>query len=254
MVTPSAIFTFILLACALSVLSLPANGQPKTIDIVNPVWQNFSEEDGSGFYFDLMRRIYEPLGIAVKIEILPWSRAAILLQQKKADAMLGSYKEQPHLYIYPKQPVWLDISAAAFKRDQHNWQGNNTLNNKRVGWIRGYDYHKHIDFKTHYLEFNQNHQGWNMLAMDRLDFYIDSITDLRLYMQQQSLSTETYAIEPVLVKPMYLRLAKTEKGQQLADLYDQRIFDLVQNRMLEQLYKKWGYEHHYPDFVQVLKD
>lgn len=251
MVRLSTICIVLCLALMLRSPLLPA--QPRSIHIVNPVWLNFAEADGSGFYFDLMRGVYQPLGIAVNIDIIPWSRAALLLQKQKADAMLGSYLESPELYHYPSQPVWLDVSAVAFKYDRFAWRGVQTLKDKQVGWIRGYDYHKYLEPAMHFHEVSKNHQGWNMLARDRLDFYMDSITDLRLYMKQHQLSAETYAIEPVLIKPMYVRLAKTEKGKQLADIYDQRIAELARNGHLEKLYKKWGYEDFYANFIKELK-
>ncbi len=225
---------------------------PNTINIVNPSWKNFTEVDGTGFYFDLMRTVYEPEGITVNIEIMPWARAELMLVQLKADAMLGAYQEEVRQFTYPDKPLWLDTSSVVFKPSKQKWHGIESMQGKSIGWIRGYDYHKFIDPIMDYVEVLDNHQGWQMLAKDRLDFYMDSSTDLQLYMAEHSLNADEYQIKSVLVKRLFLRLARTKKGRQLAGLYDQRIMDLYRSGKLRDLYLKWGYSSHYQAFEHVL--
>jgi polar amino acid transport system substrate-binding protein len=232
--------------------SLSASGS--TLVIVSPAWKNFTEADGSGFYFELMRLIYEPLDIAIEYKITPWARGLIMLDHQQADAMLGAYLAEPEKYHFPKKPIWLDVSAAVFKRDKFKWRGLASLKNKDVGWIRGYSYDAYIDVEMSKKELIDNRQAWELLRLDRIDFYIDSLTDLTLYMKDQGLSSKRYALETVLVKPMYVKFAHTDKGKRFADIYDQRIVELHQNEQLKQLYIKWAYDtDQYPAFVDALQ-
>jgi hypothetical protein len=58
-----------------------------------------------------------------------------------------------------------------------SWHGLNSLTQRKVGWIRGYA-HLKVNMDVHRV--NDNKQGWAMLELDRLDFYIDSLTDIQL--------------------------------------------------------------------------
>jgi polar amino acid transport system substrate-binding protein len=220
--------------------------------IVTPVWKTFTEENGSGFYFDLMRLVYEPEGIAISYQITPWARSAILIQNKQADAMLGSYKQQQEVYLYPTKPIWIDHSAVAFKRDKVKWTGTSSLSGKSVGWIRGYEYDSFLDVNMNIQKLINNQQAWKMLSLDRLDFYIDSITDLQIYLKENQLDEKDYALENILIKNMYIRFARTDKGKRFVDIYDQRIIQLQKSGQLKQLYRKWGYDKYYSDFINEL--
>ena len=229
-----------------------ANGliNDSKITIVTPEWEHFTESDGSGFYFDLLRLVYEPLGIKIDYKITPWARSKLMLERNQADAMIGSYKEQEELFHYPDHPVWLDIAAAAFKTDQENWAGTNSLSMKKVGWIRGYNYDQYIDVKMDIIELIDNKQAWKLLSLGRIDFYLDSITDIRLHLETDETTKTLYRVESFLTMKMYMRLAKTPKGVALARIYDQEILKHIEGGGLRSLYKKWGYEQLYPDFVR----
>lgn len=231
----------------------------KSIDqplrLVTPIWKNFTQADGSGFYFELMRLIYHPVNISVEYEIMPWARSLLILEQQQADAIVGSYLIDAEKFHFPDNPIWLDVSAVAFKTDKVDWQGVSSMKNKVVAWIRGYSYDDFIDINISTLELIDNKQAWEMLSLDRIDFYMDSITDLKIYLNSNNLSGNDYTIEKVLTKPMYIRFALTEKGKNLAEIYDKRLPDIVANGELKALYQKWGYyPDHYHAFLSALEE
>ena len=65
-----------------------SGGEIKTIHIVTPAWPDQTNEDGNGLFFDIVRSIYEPAGIKMKYEIVPWKRAELMLNSNRADAMV----------------------------------------------------------------------------------------------------------------------------------------------------------------------
>lgn len=236
-------------------LASAANAKSTTLHIVTPAWKNFTEENGDGFYFDLMRLVYEPQDIAISFDIIPWARSEQLVLKNQADALVGSYREKTDQYHYPKYPMWLDVSAAVFKRDRVKWRGSDSLANKKVGWIRGYRYDNYLGSELDIVRVNKNTQGWAMLRVDRIDFYIDSLTDIDIFMEEQDFSKDEFSVEAVIVEAMFVRFPKTGKGQRLADLYDRKIVTLIENGKLEALFNKWGYEDYFTrfqnSFVQV---
>jgi hypothetical protein len=64
----------------------------KTIFIVTPEWDGQTNKDGTGLFFDIVRSVYEPEGIKMKFEIVPWKRAELMVISDKA-ALLDSYEE-----------------------------------------------------------------------------------------------------------------------------------------------------------------
>ncbi len=216
-----------------------------TLFIVTPAWKTFTEENGEGFYFELMKMIYEPMGISIRFQITPWARSVAMVKLKKADALLGSYIENPDQYYFPKEPIWLDISAAVFKRNNISWQSIDSLHDKKVGWIRGYNYDKYLDVSMQIIKLIDNKQAWTLLELNRIDAYIDSLTDLRLYIEEHTIDLAKYELKNILFKNMYARFAKTDKGKKFADIFDQRIPVLHKTGQLKELYLKWGYEAYY---------
>ncbi len=67
----------ILLLTAMSFSVFAQTGSPvyKEIKIVSDSWHNLTMENGTGLYFDLIRKVFEPLGIKVKIEIVHYARS-----------------------------------------------------------------------------------------------------------------------------------------------------------------------------------
>ena len=60
---------------------LPAAPSPASarmtgaIRVVSPVLDGFANADGSGFWFELVRAVYEPLGITMEYELLRGTRS-----------------------------------------------------------------------------------------------------------------------------------------------------------------------------------
>ena len=127
----------------------------KQIYIVSEEWKNLTNKDGTGLYFDIAKMIYEPLGIKVKTNNFPYSRATIMVEKKIADAWLGSYRDEEDYAIYPKYHFDKDIVFAMFKKDKiKDFTGVESLKDKKVSWIRGYGYEDYIDVPMNMQERN----------------------------------------------------------------------------------------------------
>ena len=50
-------------------------GQIKTINVVAPMWEDYTNADGSGMYWDIIRSIYVNENIKLKTSTVPWNRA-----------------------------------------------------------------------------------------------------------------------------------------------------------------------------------
>ena len=115
------------------------------------------------------------------------------------------------------------------------------MTKQNVGWIRGYTYDSYLDVEMNIVKLTDNKQAWELLHLGRIDYYIDSLTDLNLYLKNHQSIKQAFRLEPVLTKKMYIRFAKTAKGKKLADIYDAEIIKLIDKGKLKELYEKWEY-------------
>jgi polar amino acid transport system substrate-binding protein len=122
--------TFILfLQCNVS-LAAPL---PTEINIASEEWENSVQADGTGLYLDILRLIYEPLGIKVECTITDYARSVALVKQGKKDVWLGSYMDEEENIIYPKWHFDADIVAAIYKKTpDFQWQGEKSLAGKML--------------------------------------------------------------------------------------------------------------------------
>lgn len=65
-----------------------------SIDVVAQEWTGQTNADGSGLYFELLKKIYTPLGITVNTSIVPFDRAIMMLREKTSDASVGFYSAE----------------------------------------------------------------------------------------------------------------------------------------------------------------
>ena len=202
-----------------------------TIEVVTPAWEGITNRDGTGLYFELLQMIYEPVGIEVAIEFVPWVRAVKRVDSKSSDAMLGSYNTVDALFS--RYPLDTEYTAVVYKTDSvEKWNGVNTIENKAVVWVRGYNYHKYLPVKVKYHEVNRSEQGWKMLVLGRVDFFMNSLNAINRYVSRNKIDMTDFRIKIVLVKSLFVRFAKTEKSKKLIEIYDSRMKELIEKDSL----------------------
>ena len=112
-------------------------------------WVNYTNSDGTGAYWDIVKAVYEPLGITVKTVTMPWKRALYTVRNNDADGLVGGYYEAGNTaFLYPNWHISVEDPVIALSRKGtiENWdrEGVRALEGKRVIWIRGYDFDRNI--------------------------------------------------------------------------------------------------------------
>ena len=216
-----------------------------SINIVTPEWQGLTNKDGTGLYFELLQMVYEPVGIKVKYEFVPWARAVIYVNSKTNDALLGSYNTVDA--YFPEYPIDTEYTVAVYKNGiVDRWLGEKSIENKKVAWVRGYNYHRYLNVKVNFSEVNRSEQGWKMLMEDRIEFFLNSQNAIKKYVKKNDVDLNGIKINTVLVKNIYVRFSKTVKSKRLIEIYDKRMSTLIQRGKIQTLFKKW--DSAYPSF------
>lgn len=244
------LFALLLLFHLSGALVADAASEIKTIRIATPVWENLTHKDGTGLYFDLIRMVYEPRGIALDFEITPYKRAQVLIAKGKADALPAAYYDPNYEKnnIYPLYPMDTEVASVVYKKGAiSDWQRQSSMKGKKVVSLRGYVYNEYLDVNVEYHEVDRREQAWEMMEIGRMDFYMDARGDLNAFLQNHKIDLARYAIQDVLHKKLYLWFGKNDRTRELVKIYDQRIPELSESGKLKALFEK--YQLPMPRFV-----
>lgn len=214
------------------------------IRFVSESWEGITNPDGTGLCWEIFRRIYEPVGITVEFDIMPYARATQRVQNKNADASVGVYQDEYEGALFAKWHYLQDIVFAIFKKGTvASWNGEQSLRGN-VGWIRGYAFNEYLQIPLKFLEVDTRKSGLKMLEAGRLDFFLDTEGELLGALEEEGLDTSAYQIETILTLNVYLAFADNARGKALAQIFDDRMETLVKSGELKPIYEKWNL--HYP--------
>lgn len=235
------------LICSMILLAaLPAfgadAGQIDEIYIVAPEWEGATNADGTGLYFEIIKAVYEPMGIRLKHEILPWKRCVLMIKEHKADAFPGAYYTVREGVddLFPRYPIDTEVTSVVSKKGTvDDWKGQESIAGQKCLWLRGYNYHHYLEVDVDFDEVDAPGKAWELIDAGRFKFYINALADIRDYMSQNKVDKSRYDIHPVIKKNLYLRFANTDKSGKLIEVYDQRIPKLLASGELKALFDKW---------------
>ena len=222
---------------------------PSSINIVTEIWPKFTNKDGSGYYFELLRKVYWPLGVGLNIHYMPYSRAVAELRQGKADVLLGTYDglfPQPWRSKYPVEQDNLD--AALSPELFANWQGTESLNGKRV--VAGYGglLNQFYNLNVEYLEVRSVDSMLKMLRSGRVDAVLDYKLSFLPAFERLGVEPQ-YIKESVLSKPLYFIFYDSEKGKKLKAIFDLKMELMIKSGEVKQLLlEEVGEARHYPNY------
>ncbi|MBA6117527.1 transporter substrate-binding domain-containing protein [Pseudomonas putida] len=229
----------VLLAMMLSLApwAMAAEGLPRQVHLVSEVWFDYTNADGTGVAWDVLRKVFEPAGVKVVTQSAPYSRAVGLVKRGEADAWVGSYKEENGDNLYPRWHFDMDhIYALGLASKPVPTLA--TVGQYRLAWVRGYDYSNYLPNAKNFREIQRREGILPMLEHDRVDFYIDAQTEVD-YVLGQSPQPQRFRRTHVAELPLYLAFSRSEQAKALRDLFDRRMAELVRSGELKPIFEHW---------------
>lgn len=226
-------------AVLVSAAPASASGPDTPVDIllVSEHWNDYTEPDGSGLGWDLMREVFEPAGIKVKSRIEPYTRAVGLVQRGEADAWVGAYENEVEGTLYPKWHYDRDeIFALGLASNPAPSLKN--LGSYRLAWVRGYEFQHYLPNVVHFNEVARRDHILSMLDHGRADLYIDAKPEVD-FILGQSKESNRFRMTYLTSIPLYLSFADNVRGRFLRDLFDQRMTQLVRSGQLRSIFTRW---------------
>ncbi|QSX30211.1 ABC transporter substrate-binding protein [Shewanella cyperi] len=205
-----------------ALLSFWLRAEPVEIRVVSGKWIGFSNEDGTGYYFELLRRAFPEPEWQLSYSIVPFARSLYLFDHQKADIVLGVYKGDIDNGQYCRLPVELDtVDIAMTPNLAASWSGPRSLEHKKVQAYLAYGYDRLVSVPMYYEESS------NLLDMlNRVNNgYIDAVLDYRPSMEALVSKLERpqrfVILDSVISAEVYFGFADTDFGNSLRIRFDE---------------------------------
>ena len=210
------------------------------IVVAIPEWEHWSEADGSGYYWDVFRQVYEPQGIKVVFKNAIFKRVISQLEEKTGiDASAGFVKNKERLqkFSYPKTHIDMESSGIIYlKTTSYSSMAEVT---GIVGKIRGYDYSSWIPANVRIFEVNNTEEGMKLLLRNRIQYMADAMSDIRIALNQMDLEKSRFSTRVIQKVPLYAIFTKDARGERLANLFDSGMERLKKSGELKKIIEKY---------------
>ncbi|WPN97686.1 transporter substrate-binding domain-containing protein [Pseudomonas sp. MUP55] len=227
----------IMLCAVSSVLQADEVPVPGKVLLASEEWSDYTNSDGSGLAWDVLRQVFEPAGVTLQIRIAPYTRSVGLAQRGEVDGWVGSYRDEAEQVLYPRwhfdsDPIYalglatMPVPSLA------------TLGDYRLAWVRGYKYEKYLPNVRRFNQVQRRSGILSMLQYGHADFYIEALTEAR-YVLSQAQDPSRFRLTHIAELPLYIGFADNERGRALMKVYDERMTALVKNGELKPIFERW---------------
>ncbi|UXV19138.1 transporter substrate-binding domain-containing protein [Pseudomonas fluorescens] len=227
----------LIMMCASSLVLADEAPVPGKVMLASEEWNNYTNKDGSGLAWDVLRQVFEPAGITLQTRTVPYTRSVGLAQRGEVDGWVGAYRDEARGVLYPHWHFDADHLYALGLATAPT-PSLATLGNYRLAWVRGYRYEAYLPNLHHFNQIERRDGILPMLQHARVDYYIDSLTEAK-HVLSQSDEPSQFKLTHIAELPLYLGFADTERGRALMAVYDRRMAALVKNGELKPIFERW---------------
>jgi polar amino acid transport system substrate-binding protein len=171
----------------------------ESIHIVTDFWEDYTEKDGTGYYFDMLRLAYPEADYEFQITYVPFNRGVVMIEGGEADVLLGTYAEDA-AGLNTAYPVEIDmVDLAVLNEKAAGLETLDDLTDLTVGARLGYELDEFLVEGTDYKEFRSVNQMFKMLAAGRIDGVLDYMADMQEPIAEAGLE-EKVSFVPAIIK------------------------------------------------------
>lgn len=223
-----------------------------------PEWERYTDKDGSGFYNEMMSRIFESRQITLLRIYVPWKRALKMVRDTDAD-MTGVMNPNK-ADLQSTYPTFQSIESVWFKKSIiKEWRGLESLKGLEGVWYRGYLESVSEELKP-FLQgrgVTTRIQALKVVVNERkADYYFDNKDQMMRTIQSIDipLNLDEYQVEIIYIGETFWQFQKSERGEKIREIFDQGFKELYCSGELLQLYEKWQLQGEFPTDVITCND
>lgn len=229
----------------------PAVANAETVNWVTESWQDYTDEDGSGLYHDIVKAVFADHQLV--ITYMPWKRA--LLEVKNGTADITGATSVKSDYITPRYAILAPPVSILFNKKNMSYTNLASLTNYAGVWPEPYEDELIADANRDFIKgfsVQERQTAYKMLISGRADYFLDTkalhqawLEQLKNEPQDGALASD-YQLEDVSRLRLYMVFSKNERGQHLNDIFEQGMAKLIQNGQLSKIYKKYHFLEQIP--------
>ncbi|GAA3935573.1 substrate-binding periplasmic protein [Litoribacillus peritrichatus] len=215
----------------------------KSMTIVAPVWKNFTNEDGSGLYWSVVKEIFEPVGVKVETKSVPWNRAMKMVSKYRVyNAIAGETLKTEEALIFPDYPIDVEYLAVLTKSNKRNaFKGYQSFKGKTVGWLKDYELIDKDKRNFTLKEYRNIDQGIQYLIAGKIDFLIDEPDVVDEGVKKNGLSPVDFQVAQMPDgTEIFVGFRVDQISEELIKIYNERVPVLVKSGRMEAIYNRWG--------------
>ncbi|UPW18527.1 ABC transporter substrate-binding protein [Agarivorans sp. TSD2052] len=205
------------------------------ISVATDFWEDYSNKDGTGYYFALLKRVFPEHQYA--FHFMPYPRSIAMLEKQQVDLVFGASEDEfdnanCSSYIVEADVTDMLVSEAFYD----SYMSLDDLVGKRVVSHLGYDWADSLPEGTKYSEYSDLTQMIKLLKKGRVDAILDYRADIEaLLALAPELDGGIAIIDSVLSYGSTFCFAATDKGAELLSQFEQVMPLLIESDELHQI-------------------
>lgn len=206
---------------SLSLCAFAAPNKPVVIHLATASWESFANPDETGYYFDILKRIFPSPQWQLDVQFMPFARTLYLIENQRVDMILSVYRGDVKNSLLSNNVVELDsIDAAVTPQIAATWSGMESLNHKKVQALLAYRYNMLTPIDMFYEEKSDMLTMLNSVNAGRIDAVLDYKSNMEVLLPKLRAPQAFVILQGVLNAETYFAFANTEKGRMLKQHFD----------------------------------
>ena len=256
MITPNSIFgpkLCLLLTLTAANIGFAAEAAPLRIRADS--WMPFNGDPAAkqpGYVVEFLREIFEPQGIKVDYQIMPWEAALKAAGAGEVDGVIGANKKEAENLVTGAEPVAVpQFALFVLKNNAWKYESLRSLKDVRLGAIEGYSYWDSLDgyIKKSSAPAIKLYTGDAPLTealADLVDGKIDALPEsVLVFVWATKNSGRKFSdfrmAYTEAADPIYVAFTKNEAGRKYARLFDLGLHKLKENGRFDAILSSYGF-------------
>lgn len=233
--------------CLLLFVSFVEAQEKKSLKFVADEWPKFTNADGSGTYWDIVRNVFAK-DYEVELITTPWARAKNLMKAGKVDALMAIGVVEREQLIIPNQHIDTEYSIhALFDPSLHNITSAQDLAGLTIAGRSQYGFEHFIPKNIYYYGVTSIANTNKLLFKQRVDVVLVS----EYYLQDADPTATLSHIEVIPEQRLYIGFHNNILGRKLSALFDANMAKLIKNNQIKSYFPSEAeYIHAKLDSVQ----
>ncbi len=202
------------------------------LKVVTEEWTDYTNADGTGTYWDIVRAVY---GEKYQLELITttWSRALNLVENGRADVLVGSVKSVNKKLIFPQHHLDIEYPVyVIFDKNIHTINTVKDLAGLTVAGRKEYGFAKFLPSSSHFYGVEFIGDVAKLIEKKRVDVALAYQVNLALADPSNRFTHKSIGPE----ERLYLAFTHSDQGKKLREQYEKALIALIRDDKLKQYF------------------